>query len=157
MKNLYVVLLLFLPNLLLAQKDESPELRASFFAIIVEDMDSSLLWYQEKMGFSLLNNTDLPQRSLRQANLQKNLIHLELIELGSAIKPSEALPDFSPKSKLTGFFKVGFSVPNFDEWLRHLDEVKIEWQGKVVRDPKSKKRMLIIQDPDGNRLQFFEA
>ena len=157
MKIYYAFLLIGLPLFISAQTDKAPELTASFFAIIVEDMDTSLRWYQEKLGFRMLNETHLPERSLRQANLQKGHIHLELIELASALKPAEAIEGFSSKSKITGFFKVGFRVPDFDAWLRHLDEVKIDWQGKVVRDPQSRKRMLIINDPDGNRLQFFES
>lgn len=157
MKIYYLLLLLCLPAFLSAQTDKAPELTASFFAIIVEDMDTSLLWYQEKLGFSLQNETNLPQRSLRQANLKKDQIHLELIEIASALKPAEAIKDFSSKSKITGFFKMGFRLLDFDAWLVHLDKVKIDWLGKVVNDPLSGKRMLIILDPDGNRLQFFES
>ncbi|MEM8889079.1 MAG: VOC family protein [Bacteroidota bacterium] len=157
MKIFYAFLLLCLPHLLWAQDETAPELTASFFAIIVEDMDTSLLWYKEKLGFRILTETNLPDRALRQANLQKDHVHLELIELASALKPAEAIADFSPKSKITGFFKVGFRVPDFESWLTHLDKVKIDWQGKVVKDPLSRKRMLIITDPDGNRLQFFES
>jgi len=157
MKMYYALLLICLPLCISAQTDQAPELTASFFAIIVEDMDTSLLWYQEKLGFSILNESNLPERSLRQANLKKDHVHLELIELASALKPAEAIANFSPKSKITGFFKVGFRVPDFELWLHHLDKVKIDWQGKVVRDPQSRKRMLIINDPDGNRLQFFES
>ena len=134
MKMYFALLLICFPLCISAQTDKGPELTASFFAIIVEDMDTSLLWYKEKLGFRILNESNLPERSLRQANLKKDHVHLELIELASALKPAEAIKDFSPKSKITGFFKVGFMVPDFESWLAHLDRVKIEAHQKAIEN-----------------------
>ena len=55
-----------------------------------------------------------------------------------------------------GFFKFGMKIPDFDQWISHLTDAKAEMHGEVVIDPVSEKRMLIIKDPDGNRIQLFE-
>jgi len=35
-------------------------------------------------------------------------------------------------------------------------ESKVDFNGGVVEDPVSGKKMVIILDPDGNRIQLFE-
>ena len=39
---------------------------------------------------------------------------------------------------------------------RRLRLLCIEFHGQVVHDANSGKKMVIIRDPDGNRIQFFE-
>ena len=44
----------------------------------------------------------------------------------------------------------------FDDWVDTLKHAKVEFYGDVVTDELSGKRMLLIKDPDGNRIQLFE-
>ena len=57
---------------------------------------------------------------------------------------------------IDGFFKIGFLVDEFDAWVNRLREAEVEIHGRVVTDKNLGKRMLIIKDPDGNRIQLFE-
>ena len=137
-------------------RDTLPPLDAYFSALIVRDIDQSIDWYVSKLGFELLNLNEVPQRSIRQANLKREQVLLELIELGSAMAPEEVVPDHTPKTRLIGIFKIGFMVSDFDEWIRHLQGLETHFNGNVVQDPNSGKKMAIILDPDGNRIQLFE-
>lgn len=92
----------------------------------------------------------------RNANLKRDNHALELIELQTALAPEEAISEFGPKTRLHGLFKIGFQVSDFDQWLNHLETMEVNQHGQVVKDPVSGKRMLIILDPDGNRIQLFE-
>ena len=58
--------------------------------------------------------------------------------------------------RVTGFFKIGFLVTEFDMWIDHLTNEKVDFYGNIVTDHTSGKRMAIITDPDGNRIQIFE-
>ena len=59
------------------------------------------------------------------------------------------------KTRIKGHFKIGYKVSNMDAWLVHLAALKIKIDGIHI-DSHSKKRNLLIYEPDGNLLQFFE-
>ncbi len=145
-----------LPFLKPEKRNSPPALEPRFSALIVKDLDQSIEWYQEKLGLELLNRTAKEQIGLRQANLKRGNIYVELIELASAMQLEDLIPDDPGKTKMQGIFKIGFGVQAFDQWLTHLNNVHASFHGQVVKDPISERRMLIILDPDGNRIQLFE-
>ncbi|WP_420319063.1 VOC family protein [Ekhidna sp.] len=132
---------------------QAQELKPYFSAIIVEDLESSVSWYSDNLGFKLINETDLYQdRGFKQANLSNSTTSLELIQLKNAINPNELI---EPKQRLRGFFKIGYFVSDFDSLVKSLQQSEVEFHGSVVKDANGKK-MLIIKDPDGNKIQLFE-
>lgn len=139
-----------------AQQKEIPELEAHFSALIVKNMDSSLVWYSKVLGFKKINQRDFPDSGLKQANLSRGNALIELIELRTALSPEQLDANYTPKTRLVGFFKIGFLVAEFDKFLDHLEQNNVVFHGKVVLDQASGKRMLIVKDPDGNRIQIFE-
>lgn len=157
MKRIGILIsLMIFTNMAFAQKDTLPEIAPYFSAIIVKDLNTSLNWYVEKLGFAVFNKTELAARGIKQANLTRAGMAIELIELGTAITQDTLLTNFSQKTKIQGFFKLGFQVRDFDKWMLHLEATKANFYGGVVKDPVSGKRMVLITDPDGNRLQLFE-
>lgn len=138
------------------QQERLPQPEPYFMAIIVSDIDTSIAWYKDHLGFALLNRTDLPDLGFRQANLESGKTLLELIELNSARTAAELLADHPRGTRVGGFFKFGFSVADFDGWLSYLKKSNVSFRGDVVKDPNTGKRMIILLDPDGNRIQFFE-
>jgi hypothetical protein len=108
------------------------------------------------LGFELINRVDVPERGFKQSNLRRGSMDIELIELDVAISQEEALSKFPDALRIQGLFKVGFQVNDFDGWLLHLTNTKVEFGGSVITDQETGKRMLIVKDPDGNRIQFFE-
>lgn len=131
-------------------------LEPSFFAIIVKDIDRSISWYSSALGFEILNKNVVQDRGLSQANLKRGSAMIELIALDSAISPNELAPEGSKPLRIIGLFKIGFSTPNFDEWVEQLKSFDAKIQESVVKDPNTGQRMVIIKDPDGNRIQLFE-
>ncbi|MEP1601213.1 VOC family protein [Ekhidna sp.] len=156
-KLLTIMLLSCVPYLNYCQEVSDLELKALFTAVIVENMDTSIVWYSKILGFEVLNKIDMmEERGFKQSNLKKGETLLELIELSRAVNPQEAIPDYNSKTRLQGFFKIGFRVINFQSWMDHFNNSKIDFYGGIVNDPISGKQMVIITDPDGNRIQIFE-
>lgn len=139
-----------------SQKEALPSLEAYFSAIIVSDMDTSIYWYSNILGFEVLDKTESVERGFKQANLKKGNVLIELLELDSSVSQKEVLSNYSKKTKIYGFFKFGFLVSEFDKWIEVLKQAEVSFNGSVVTDHLSGKRMVIIKDPDGNRIQFFE-
>ena len=58
--------------------------------------------------------------------------------------------------RIIGLFKIGFVVTDFEKWVDHLIDKEVDFCGNIVTDDNTEKRMVIITDPDGNRIQIFE-
>ena len=153
-----ILILLFIactPVWIMAQNASNLSLEAHFSAMIVSNIDTSIDWYTQVLGFEVLNFVESKERGFKQSNLKKNAIAIELIELDSAIS-IEDVPYYTSKTRVKGFFKTGFLVSDFNKWMRHLTNKEVNFHGSVVTDDTNGKRMVIIKDPDGNRIQIFE-
>lgn len=138
------------------QPSQLPNPEAFFSAIIVSNMDTSLAWYTSNMGFEVVLENENEDYGFRQVNLRRGDLLIELLQINSALAPADVIDGYTSKTKLTGFFKFGVQVENFDGWLSHLEKSKVNFHGSVVNDPVTGQRMVIVRDPDGNRIQFFE-
>jgi len=136
-----------------SQNNDLPQPEASFFGIIVNNIDSSIHWYTSNLGFEVTNRVDNEERGFKQANLNLGKTNLELIELSNSTKPSDVLEG---RSRMQGLFKIGFTVDDFDNWVEHLKSQKVTFHGQVVKNPLDGNKMLVVKDSDGNRVQFFE-
>ena len=133
-----------------------PDPEPYFAAIIVDDINASINWYKTNLGFEVLNKAEMKERGFSQANLKRGEMLVELIELESAVSKEELLETNPGIKLLEGFFKIGFRIDNFDGWVEFLESSEVEFKGSVVVDPNSGKKMVLVLDPDGNRIQLFE-
>ncbi len=155
-KFINMLFLICIPLLSFAQKDTLPALEAYFSAIIVKDIDASIKWYAEILGFDLINKIESEERGFKLSNLKREGVLLELIELKSALSLKDIASDYNAKTRINGLFKTGFLVSDFQAWMNHLTKNDVDFYGGVVTDPTSGKKMIIVTDPDGNRIQLFE-
>ena len=155
-KILVIISLLFLPMLSYTQSNSLASPEPYFSALIVDDIDVSIDWYSKYLGLKLLNKNEFGDSGFKQANLKRGNILIELIELSNAIYPETVIPDYTNKTRLLGYFKIGFLISEFDEWMLHLTKLKVDFHGSVVVNDLTGRRMVIIKDPDGNRIQIFE-
>jgi len=155
-KTLIITCLIWIPFLSYAQNDSTEDLEAYFSAMIVSDLDSSINWYSNVLVFELVSKIESIEKGFKQSNLKRGDILIELIELDKAVRLKEVIPNYSNRMRTIGFFKIGFRVADFDKWIDHLTNKKVEFYGNIVTDDSTGKRMVIVTDPDGNRIQIFE-
>lgn len=156
MLNRIILTGLLVAGSLVPMQSQTTDLRASFFAIIVNEMDPSLEWYKEVLNFQEVDRTENPDFGLVQVNLIRGRVRLELIEIQTAVDPYQILGEADKGKRLTGLFKVGFSVKDFDAWADQFHKREIIVNDKIVINPLTGTRMVVIRDPDGNRIQLFE-
>lgn len=155
-KILIISTLIWLPFLSYTQNNPTLDLEAYFSAMIVSDFDSSVKWYSNTLGFEVINRVESVERGFKQSNLKRGDVLIELVELDKALNPADIVPSHNNKTRFIGFFKLGFLVTDFDKWISHLTNEEADFYGHVVTDNTTGKRMVIITDPDGNRIQIFE-
>ena len=129
---------------------------AFFTSIIVLDIEASAEWYQQALDMELIGLNHYPDYGFSQANLRNNDLQLELIQTNKTIAASSILEDSPAKSRISGLFKIGMAIDQFEPNIDRLQTLGVEFQGSIVQDPISGRRMIIALDPDGNRIQFFE-
>lgn len=157
MKRVFIIsLYVWIPFLSYAQNDSTEDLEAYFSAMIVSDFDSSIHWYSKTLGFEVVSRVESVERGFKQSNLKRGDVLIELIQLDKALNLEDIVPNYNNKMRLIGFFKLGFLVIYFDKWIDHLTNEKVDFYGGIVTDDITGKRMVIITDPDGNRIQIFE-
>ncbi|MCB0667273.1 MAG: VOC family protein [Saprospiraceae bacterium] len=155
MNKLSVAIWFFLPLLTYAQSRTYNELNLSFFALIVSDMEVSSNWYVNTFDFEIINQVESEEKGFKISNLRQGENYLELIELNNAIIPEKALAGYNDKSRIQGIFKIGFFIPDFEEAIRRLEGLDVVFNGNVLLDKITNRKMVTIQDPDGNRVQLF--
>lgn len=127
--------------------------QACFIALIVKDLDASIKWYSELLGFTVVNQNNLESRGIFMANLASGKNRLELIQIDSSVSSDELL---EPKQKMQGFFKAGFLVKALEPYIAQLKDWDPNFNESIVSDPVSGQKMIVFKDPDGNRIQLFE-
>lgn len=125
----------------------------TFFAAIVKDLDTSIAWYSQVLGFTVVNRTTLANRGTDVANLENGKNRLELIQIETSLSPASVLES---KQKMQGLFKIGFSVNDIESYIAILRSINPYFDERVVTDPVSGKSTIVFKDPDGNRIQLFE-
>ena len=161
-----IILILFLvssgcqENTKTVQKDF---FRPNLVALFVEDIDISLKWYNEKLGFEVEKEIeDYPDYGLKLAFLKSNGFHLEIIEKTNSFQQSEVL--LNEEKYLGGIFKIGLKTNDLENIYNQLKEFEdVEFVTSIGELPENQlpinwpTKHFLIKDPDGNFIQFFDS
>lgn len=82
--------------------------------------------------------------------------YIKSIELETVLYAKEFISDYSNKTRLIGIFNIGFAVSAFDRFINYHKENTVVFQGNVVINELTGKRMTTIEDSDENGVQLFE-
>ncbi|HJS54362.1 MAG TPA: VOC family protein [Chitinophagaceae bacterium] len=124
-----------------------------FSAVIVKNIDSSVIWYETVLGLKARFLPDVPQ-GIKVAILESPDIVMEMIGNISWPDSKELLRGKPVGTRIQGLFKIGFKVTAMDNFIEHLTKLNILIPG-IYKDA-SGKRNFLVEDPDKNLVQFFE-
>ncbi|NLG02309.1 MAG: VOC family protein [Clostridia bacterium] len=114
------------------------KVKVQYTTIIVKNLDESVKFYREVLGFTEGYHVDLPDGQITIMNSDGGA-SIELIE---------------NKSFNIGMYSVGTDVDNLDEVVGHLKEKGYQTTGPVI--PTSVGKMTFVEDPSGNRICLIE-
>ncbi len=126
---------------------------------MVANADVSSKWYQEKLGFRVKKKMDLPQHKLRIVFLDLNDFTLELIEFQDSLSVAtlqKRVPELRDRDHLQGFVKLGFQIRDVDVLAAELKRSGVKLRMEPTDDREFHDRFFLVEDPDGNLLQFFQ-
>lgn len=133
--------------------------RPYLVSISVANLDETITWYRDNLGFSIARRMELPKYSLRIAFMEFNGFQLELIEFRNSV-PYDVIqkrfPEVDDRAKIQGLGKLAFVADNLEALATKLKSKKIRFFRDITRDEGTGQRSFIVSDNSGNWLQFFE-
>jgi len=125
-------------------------------ALSVSNVNEISSWYQTVLGFQFARRVDFDEYGVHVIFLESDGFGLELIEKRGSASKKERMPDLGDVSLLHGFMKFAFLVENIDEFADALKAKDVKIIHDVTDDPEDLSTWMIVADPDGNLIQFFE-
>lgn len=132
----------------LKEKAYAFKMKIHHVALIVRDIERSLDFYQNQLGFKLINKIFRTERESWKVDIRLGEIQLELFTFpGAPSRPSypEAL----------GLRHLAFSVENIDEYYEELSKKGVKLEEKRV-DHLTGKKFFFFSDPDDQPLEVYE-
>jgi len=129
-------------------------MRPSLVAIQVDDLDNSIAWYKDYLGFSVLERTEFKEYGMIISILELRDFKLELVDNEKALNKNFVLKK-NGANDMIGFAKVTFTIDNVKSLYETL---KSKGAGFAItlRDSNinPKEEFFIALDCDNNWLQF---
>jgi len=130
-------------------------LRPSLTAISVANLDESVRWYADTLGFTVVTQRAFAGQRLRLAILERDGFRVELVELEGSQPAAKLLPAGAGNpAMIQGFGKLAFTVGDFDAWLARVRRAGVRFQLEPQTNAEDGTRSFIILDNNGNWLQF---
>jgi methylmalonyl-CoA/ethylmalonyl-CoA epimerase len=138
----------------LSKECDSQVIRPDHAGISVGDLEASIAWYRDMLGFDLMRVVDVPGDSGRVALLRSGDFILELFCLPDAAPLPEGRRDPATDLRTHGIKHVAYAVADIDALLRELKakNVDLVWD-VVVHDGD---RCAFVRDNSGNLVEFVE-
>jgi len=145
-----ILIIFFIPQ------TEGQQFEPYFGAVIVNNIDSSVAWYSGVLNLQEYKRQEDTARGYKIVNLGNGKLLLELLELRSSIKTATILKEEPAGTWIRGFMKIGFLVSDIDSIFSAYKKRGLDFRGSMIEDPVTGKKSFIVNDPDGNPIQFFE-
>jgi catechol 2,3-dioxygenase-like lactoylglutathione lyase family enzyme len=143
----------------LAAAKEPAAFEPRLVALSVANLDETISWYQENLGFKLRDRKDFPQASLRIAFLELQGFELELVEKRKSVSLAaiqKAIPEADDQAKMQGIVKLAFSVADARELAAQMKRRGVRFEmGLTPSNREPGVIFFIVRDNNGNWLQFF--
>lgn len=144
---------IFSPSFLTAQA--SVDIMPLQVNIQVSNLNKSITWYHEMLGFELVEKFTKTQPKAQSALLHLNGFYIELDKQENTCSPSSmALPE---TTEICGFCKVGFHVTGFEKYHQQVKQLHPDQVTEIITSEFSGSVYFYMYDPDHTLIQIFPA
>jgi catechol 2,3-dioxygenase-like lactoylglutathione lyase family enzyme len=113
---------------------------------MVDDVDASIAFYTELLGFELLSNASPAFADVRRGNLR-------LLLAGPTSSAGRPMPD-GTKPEPGGWNRIHFIVDDIDAEVTRLRGEGAVFRNSVVEGPGGKQ--ILLEDPSDNVVELFQ-
>ena len=119
----------------------------------VPDLEASIRWYRDVLGFEVEHRFEIPKARATVAMIRRGALRMELfqVQAGQPLPEERRVPDLDLQTH--GNKHVCFGVQSVDEAERELRAkgVDIVFVGRVMHPPN-----IFMRDNSGNLIEFIE-
>jgi catechol 2,3-dioxygenase-like lactoylglutathione lyase family enzyme len=126
-----------------------------FVAVFVHQFDSTLKWYTDKLGFEIVSQGGNKAQGAAFAVLKWGAVHLEMIAHPKVVRRADVQTLQPGNIGVQGFFKPGIYVEELERLQKELKEKGVTIKYPIQKNDNLKMNLFIIEDAEGNLLQFF--
>jgi catechol 2,3-dioxygenase-like lactoylglutathione lyase family enzyme len=125
--------------------------------ITVKNVEQASHWYEDNLGFKTYKRMKLPEYdSLKIYFLKQGEFEIELIEKKTSFSIKDLRPDYNlNKEPLEGFSKIAFRIDSLKLTYEKLKKNGVKEIVGLTHDVAFNVDFFIIEDIDGNMLQFI--
>jgi len=153
MKTAFLVICGLLANSLYGQIKLEPYR----LGITVKNAEQAAQWYQQNLGFKVYKQMSFPEYdSLKIYFLKWETFEIELVEKKTSFSIKDVRPGYNiNKEPLEGFSKIAFRTDSLRQTYEKLKKNGVKEIMGLTHDEGFNVDFFIIEDPDGNMLQFI--
>lgn len=141
-----------------SNKLSDPAYHVHTVAISVANLEKSMEWYNENLGFQLMQRRDFPESQIFTAILGGVGFQLELIQNSGSKPISQFLDDPAQPTLIQGFKKVVIQTQQLSQLCDALEQSDVTFVYPGIQEtPGVWGKWIMIEDLDGNVFQFIEA
>lgn len=144
---------IFSPSFLNAQS--SVGIKPLQVNIQVSNLNKSIAWYRDMLGFELVEKFSKTQPKAQSALLHLDGFYIELDKQeNSCATSSLTLPE---ATEICGFCKVGFHVTGFEKYHQQVKQLHPDQVTDIITSEFSGSVYFCMYDPDQTLIQIFPA
>jgi len=113
---------------------------------MVDDVDTSIAFYTEQLGFELLTSASPAFADVKRGNLR-------LLLAGPASSAGRPMPD-GRKPRAGGWNRIHFVVDDIDTEVARLRDAGATFRNDIVTGPGG--QQILLEDPSGNVVELFQ-
>jgi lactoylglutathione lyase len=121
----------------------------------VSDLDASVRWYTERMGFAEVVRQDFPELHARLAYLRHGDLILELVQSSPTAGVTRPAPP--GHTVVRGITQISLHVDDAKAAMREAEAAELPLVTGILEAPQIGVRAFFSQDPDGNLIEFHQA
>ncbi|MBD2054503.1 VOC family protein [Oculatella sp. FACHB-28] len=131
-------------------------LRPHHVALSVPNLEETIQWYQDKLGFTTTLRRELPQLSTHQVFLELNGFRIEMFERENSAR-TQPFPANVPDDLLAqGYKHIAFTVDDIDAIAIELKHHNVEVVLEPVIDEELGLTVCFIKDNNGNLIELVQ-
>ena len=113
---------------------------------MVDDVDTSIAFYTEQLGFELLSNAAPAFADVKRGNLR-------LLLAGPTSSAGRPMPDGRQPGP-GGWNRIHFIVDNIEAEVSRLRDAGAAFRNDIVTGPGG--QQILLEDPSGNVVELFQ-
>lgn len=126
-------------------------------ALSVPNLEETIQWYQNKLGFTATLRRELPQFSTRQAFLELNGFRIEVFEREGSTRTYPSPVNVPDDLLSQGYKHIAFTVNDVNTIAAELTQRNVEIALEPVADKELGFTVFFIKDNNGNLLEFIQT